>query len=46
MSSYGGSDEFEPRSGDLVIGGYPWLARIIDKARAYSEGNIGDYVYP
>jgi hypothetical protein len=35
-----------PRAGELLLGGYPWLARAIDKARAYNEGSLGDYIYP
>jgi hypothetical protein len=35
-----------PRAGEMLLGGYPWLARAIDKARAYNEGNLGDYIYP
>ena len=37
---------FEPRSGDLAPGGIPWLARMIDKARADAGGTIGEYMYP
>jgi hypothetical protein len=35
-----------PRPGHILLGGYPWLARCIDKARAYNEGTLGDYIYP
>src|SRR5690554_1764219 len=35
-----------PRSGSEILGGYAWLARMIDKCRAYLEGNLGDYIYP
>lgn len=35
-----------PRPGELVLGGYAWLARAIDKARAYNEGLLGDYIFP
>jgi hypothetical protein len=35
-----------PRPGEQVLGGYAWLARAIDKARAYNEGTLGDYIYP
>lgn len=35
-----------PRSGSQILGGYAWLARMIDKSRAYLEGNLGDYIYP
>ncbi len=37
---------FEPRDGSLALGGIPWLARMIDKARAKADGTIGDYIYP
>lgn len=39
-------EEFEPRPGDLELGGYRWLPRMIDKARADADGSIGDYCYP
>ncbi|MBM3239114.1 DUF5069 domain-containing protein [Candidatus Poribacteria bacterium] len=38
--------DWKPRGRDLVIGGFPWLARITDKARAKLNGTIGDYIYP
>ncbi len=37
---------FKPRARTLVIGGIPWLARMIDKARAEADGTIGEYEYP
>ncbi len=37
---------FKPRGRDEVIGGIPWLARMIDKARAKADGTIEDYIYP
>ncbi|HOB09214.1 MAG: DUF5069 domain-containing protein [Limnochordia bacterium] len=37
---------FEPRDGNIALGGMPWLARMIDKARAKADGTIGDYIYP
>lgn len=37
---------FEPRDGSIVLGGIPWLARMIDKARAKADGTIEDYIYP
>lgn len=37
---------FKPRNGNQVIAGIPWLARMIDKARAKAKGTLGDYVYP
>jgi hypothetical protein len=38
----------EPRSGSIVLGGYPWLARMIDKARLEAAGQIEpfDLEYP
>jgi hypothetical protein len=38
----------EPRSGDVTVGGVPWLARMIDKARLDAEGTIDqfDLEYP
>lgn len=35
-----------PRSGSEVLGGYAWLARMIDKCRAYLNDSLGDYIYP
>lgn len=35
-----------PRRGRDVIGGFYWLARITDKARAARSGTIHDYLYP
>jgi hypothetical protein len=35
-----------PRSGEEMLGGYPWLPRVIDKCRAYIEGTLGDYIFP
>jgi hypothetical protein len=38
----------QPRSGDIALGGIPWLARMIDKARLDAAGTIDEYdlVYP
>lgn len=38
----------EPRSGNDTVGGYPWLARMIDKARLEAAGTIDqlDLEYP
>jgi hypothetical protein len=37
----------EPAPMDAKLGGYPWLPRIIDKARASQAGTLGDYYrYP
>ena len=35
-----------PRRGRDVIGGYNWLVRVFDKARAAKNGTIHDYIYP
>lgn len=35
-----------PRRGRESIGGYLWLARVFDKARAARDGTIHDYIYP
>ncbi len=35
-----------PRAGEMLLGGYPWVARMSDKARAYNEGTLGDFIYP
>ncbi len=40
------AEAFKPRARSLVIGGIPWLARMIDKARAEADGTIGEYIYP
>jgi hypothetical protein len=34
-----------PRSPYERLGGYVWLPRLIDKARAYAAGTLGDYHY-
>jgi hypothetical protein len=36
----------EPRPMDEELGGYAWLPRIIDKARAFDAGTLGSYVHP
>jgi hypothetical protein len=38
----------EPRSGGVTLGGIPWLARMIDKARLEAAGQIEqfDLEYP
>jgi Domain of unknown function (DUF5069) len=39
--------EEEPAAMDDSLGGYPWLPRMIDKARASRAGILGDYFkYP
>lgn len=39
--------EEEPAPMDDTLGGYPWLPRMIDKARAAQAGALGDYFrYP
>lgn len=35
-----------PRRGRELLGGYMWLARVFDKARAARNGTIHDYIYP
>ena len=35
-----------PRAGSLQLGGWSWLPRMIDKARATYYGNPGSYVHP
>lgn len=35
-----------PRRGREALGGYLWLARVFDKARAARDGTIHDYIYP
>lgn len=35
-----------PRRGRDEIGGFLWLARVFDKARAARDGTIHDYIYP
>jgi len=35
-----------PRPGHLALGDWPWLPRMIDKARAKYYGNIGTYAHP
>lgn len=32
-----------PREGSVVVAGYPWMARMIDKARLEATGQIGQY---
>jgi hypothetical protein len=35
-----------PRRGRDAYGGYMWLLRVFDKARAAADGTIHDYIYP
>jgi hypothetical protein len=35
-----------PRRGRAEFGGYLWLLRVFDKARAAADGTIFDYIYP
>jgi hypothetical protein len=35
-----------PRPGRAPLGGFLWLARVFDKARASAAGTIYDYIYP
>ena len=35
-----------PRPGREALGGYLWILRAFDKARAAADGTIFDYIYP
>lgn len=35
-----------PRRGRDELGGYLWILRVFDKARAAADGTIHDYIYP
>lgn len=35
-----------PRPGDVALGGWSWLPRMIDKARAKYHGNPGSFSHP
>jgi Domain of unknown function (DUF5069) len=35
-----------PRRGRDPLGGFLWLRRVFDKARAAANGTIHDYIYP
>jgi hypothetical protein len=35
-----------PRRGREESGGFLWLKRVFDKARAFKDGTIHDYIYP
>lgn len=35
-----------PRRGRDDFGGYLWLLRVFDKARAAADGTLFDYIYP
>jgi Domain of unknown function (DUF5069) len=35
-----------PRRGREELGGFLWLKRVFDKARAAANGTIHDYIYP
>jgi hypothetical protein len=35
-----------PRRGREALGGFLWLARVFDKARAAANDTIYDYIYP
>jgi hypothetical protein len=35
-----------PRPGRDALGGFLWLRRVFDKARAAADGTIHDYIYP
>ncbi|GAB4244494.1 MAG: hypothetical protein Kow00129_04100 [Thermoleophilia bacterium] len=36
----------QPRPGSEKLGEWAWLPRMIDKARAKYQGNIGEYAHP
>ena len=38
--------EQPPRPGHLTLGEWSWLPRMIDKARAKYNGNLGSYSHP
>ncbi len=38
--------EHPPRSPRVRLGGFVHLPRLLDKARAFSNGRHGDYIYP
>lgn len=48
MISYTTPDltQHPPRSPRTRLGGYVHLPRLLDKARAFAAGKIGEYVYP
>ena len=35
-----------PRRGRDEYGGFLWILRVFDKARAFKDGTIHDYIYP
>lgn len=35
-----------PRRGRVPAGGFLWLLRVFDKARAAQRGLLGEYIYP
>lgn len=35
-----------PRRGRDELGGFMWLKRVFDKARASANGTVHDYIYP
>ena len=48
MTNYSAPDftQHPPRSPRARLGGYVHLPRLLDKARAFAAGKIGEYVYP
>ncbi|HET9962751.1 MAG TPA: DUF5069 domain-containing protein [Nitrospiraceae bacterium] len=38
--------QHSPRRWNETLGGLIWLARLLDKARAYQAGTLGTYAYP
>lgn len=37
---------FRPRGRDFTLDGVPWIARMADKARAFADETIDEYIYP
>ena len=48
MITYSAPDltQHPPRSPRVRLGGYLHLPRLLDKARAFAAGKIGEYIYP
>ena len=48
MTNYTAPDltQHPPRSPRVRLGGYVHLPRLLDKARAFAAGKIGEYIYP
>ncbi len=39
-------EEIVPRSPKEVLAGFAHIPRMLDKARAYKKGGLGEYIYP